>query len=91
MTRAINKQGQEINYYETIQQILEFSFAGDKELKIVFFICNWFDSIHGILHNKYGMVEIKHNDKLPGTDDFILAHQVKLVYYLKSPCQKLAA
>jgi hypothetical protein len=37
------------------------------------------------------MIEIKHNAKLPGNDDFILAHQVKHVYYLKYPCQKLAA
>jgi hypothetical protein len=37
------------------------------------------------------MVEIKHNAKLPGNDDFILAHQVEHVYYLKYPCQKLAA
>jgi hypothetical protein len=36
------------------------------------------------------MVEIKHNAKLPGNDDFILAHQVKQVYYLKYPCEKLA-
>jgi hypothetical protein len=35
------------------------------------------------------MVEIKHNAKLPDNDDFILAHQVKHVYYLKYPCQKL--
>jgi hypothetical protein len=48
VTRAIKEQGQEINYYEIIQQILEFSFAGNKELKVVFFIRNWFDSIHGI-------------------------------------------
>jgi hypothetical protein len=75
VTRAINEQGQEITYYRIIQQILEFSFAGDKELKVVFFVCNWFDSIHGIRYNKYGMVEIKHNAKLPDNDDFILAHQ----------------
>jgi hypothetical protein len=37
------------------------------------------------------MVKIKHNAKLPGNDDFILAHQVEHVYYLKYPCQKLAA
>jgi hypothetical protein len=37
------------------------------------------------------MVEIKHNAKLPGNDDFILAHQAKHVYYLNYPCQKLAA
>jgi hypothetical protein len=48
VTRAINEKGQEINYYGIIQQILEFSFARDKELKVVFFVCNWFDSIHGI-------------------------------------------
>jgi hypothetical protein len=77
MTKAINEQKQEINYYVIIQHFLEFSFAGDKELKLVFFVCNWFDSIHEIRDNKYDMVEIKHNAKLPGNDDFILAHQVK--------------
>jgi hypothetical protein len=76
----MNKQVQEINYYAIIQQILEFSFAGDKELKVVFFDCNWFNMIHGIQHNKYGMVEIKHNAKLLANDDFILAHQVEQVY-----------
>jgi hypothetical protein len=30
VTRAINEQGQEINYYGIIQQILEFSFVGTK-------------------------------------------------------------
>jgi hypothetical protein len=89
--REINEQGQEINYYGIIQHIMEFSFAGDKELKVVFFVCKWFDSIHGIRHNKCGMVEIKHNAKLPGNDDFILAHQVEQVYYLKYPCERLAA
>jgi hypothetical protein len=37
------------------------------------------------------MVEMKHNSKLPGNDDFILAHQAEQVYYLNYPCQKLAA
>jgi hypothetical protein len=91
VTRAINEKGQEINYYGIIQHILEFGFMGDKELKVVLFVCNWFDSIHGIRHNKYDMVEIKHNSKLSGNDDFILAHQAGHVYYLNYPCQKLAA
>jgi hypothetical protein len=56
VNRAINEYEQEINYYGIIQQILEFSFVGDKELKVVFFVCNWFDNIRGIRHNKYGMV-----------------------------------
>jgi hypothetical protein len=91
VNRAINKKGQEINYYGIIQQILEFNFVGHKELNVVFFICNWFNSIHGIQHNKYGMIEIEHNSKLPGNDDVILAHQGEHVYYLNYPCQKLAA
>jgi hypothetical protein len=70
---------------------LEFGFAGDKKLKVVFFLCNWFDSIHGIQHNKYDMVKIKHNSKQLGNDDFILAHQAEQVYCLNYPCQKLAA
>jgi hypothetical protein len=37
------------------------------------------------------MVEIKHNAKLSGNDDFILAHQIEQVYYLKYPCEKLVA
>jgi hypothetical protein len=38
VTRTIDEQGQEINYYEIIQQILEFSFAGNKKPKVVFFV-----------------------------------------------------
>jgi hypothetical protein len=91
MTRAINEQEQKIKYYGLIQQILEFSFMGDKELKVVFFVCNWFHSIHEIRHNKYVIVEIKHNAKLLSNNDFILVHQVKHVYYLKYPCQKMSA
>jgi hypothetical protein len=33
------------------------------------------------------MVEIKHNAKLPGNDDFILANQVEQVYF-KIPMPK---
>jgi hypothetical protein len=91
VTTAINEKGQKINYHGIIQQILEFSFAGDKELNVVIFVCNWFDSIRGIQHNKYDMVEIKHNSKLLGNDDIILAHQAEQVYYLNYPCQKLVA
>jgi hypothetical protein len=77
VTRAIDEQGQVINYYGIIQQILEFSFVGDKELQVVLFIYNWLDSTHGIQHNNYGMVEINHNAKLLGNEDFMLAHEVE--------------
>jgi len=47
VTRAIDDQGQETNYYGIIQNILEFSFAGNKKLIVVFFVCDWFDIKNG--------------------------------------------
>ena len=91
VTRAVDAEGREINYYGIIQNILEFSFAGDKKLEVFFFDCKWFDSIHGIRQNQFGMVEIKHSERLSGNDNFVLAHQVEQVYYLSYPCQKLDA
>jgi hypothetical protein len=37
------------------------------------------------------MVEVKHNEQLRGYDTFVLAHQVKQVYYLPYPCEKMSA
>jgi hypothetical protein len=89
--RAINAEGHETNYYGIINKIIEFSFAGNKELKVVFFDCDWFDSKNGTRQNQFGMVEVKHNEQLWVYDTFILAHQVEQVYYLSYPCQKLNA
>jgi hypothetical protein len=67
----------QLTIMDSFNKFWSFVLWGDKELKVVFFVCNCFDSIHVIRQNKYGMVEIKHNAKLPGNDDFILAHQVE--------------
>jgi hypothetical protein len=37
------------------------------------------------------MVEVKHAHRLHGCNPFILAHQVKQVYYMSYPCEKLSA
>ena len=47
VTRAISAEGREINYYGVIKDILEFKFVGNKELKVVFFFCDWFDPNRG--------------------------------------------
>jgi hypothetical protein len=91
VTRAIDAEGRKTNYYGIINKILEFSFAENKELKIVFFDCDWFDNNNGTRQNQFGMVEVKHNDRLQGSDTFVLAHQVEQVYYLSYPCKKLSA
>jgi hypothetical protein len=91
VTRAIDAEGRELNYYWIINKILEFSFAGNKELKVVFIDCDWFNSKNGTWQNQFGMVEVKHNERLWGYDMLVLAHQVKQVYYMSYPCQKLNA
>jgi hypothetical protein len=89
--RAINAEGRKTNYYGTINKILEFSFVGNKELKVVFFDCDWFDNNNRTCQNQFGMVEVKQNKRLRGYDTFILAHQLEQVYYLPYPCEKLSA
>jgi hypothetical protein len=91
VTRAIDVEGRKTNYYGIINKILEFSFAGNKQLKVVFFDCDWFDSNNGTQKNQFGMVKVKHNECLWEYDTFVLAHQVEQVYYLSYPCQKLNA
>jgi hypothetical protein len=91
MTRAIDAEGCETNYYGIINKILEFNFVENKEVKVVFFDCDWFDSNNGTRQNQFDMVEVKHNERLRGYDMFVLVHQVEQVYYLSYPCQKMNA
>jgi hypothetical protein len=51
MMRAIDAEGRKTNYYGIINKILEFSFARKKELKVVFFDCDWFDNNNGTQQN----------------------------------------
>jgi predicted RNA-binding protein with PIN domain len=74
VTRVVDAQGHESKYYEIIKNIIEYNFAGNKNLKIVFFDCDWFDPNHGTHENQFGMVEVKHTHWLHGCDPFILAH-----------------
>jgi hypothetical protein len=59
--RAIDAEGRDTNYYGIFNKILEFTFARNKELKVVFFDCDWFDSNNGTCQNQFGVVEVKHN------------------------------
>jgi hypothetical protein len=63
------------------KKIIEYTFGGTKELKVVFFQCDWFDPIHGTRVNDFGMVEVKHESPYPGIN-LLLAHQEQQVYYL---------
>jgi hypothetical protein len=42
---------------------------------------------HATRENQYGMVEVKHDDRIKGHDTIILAHQCEQVYYMSYPCK----
>jgi hypothetical protein len=91
VTRVVDEEGHETKYYRITKNIIEYSFVGNKKLKIVFFDCDWFDPNRGTRENQFGMVEVKHADLPSGCDPFILAHQIEQVYYMSYPCQTLNA
>jgi hypothetical protein len=91
VTRVVDAEGHESKYYGIIKHIIEYNFAENKNLKTVFFDCDWFDPKQGTRENKFGMVEVKHTHRLHDCDPFVLAHQVEQVYYMSYPCEKLTA
>jgi hypothetical protein len=91
ITRVVDANDHKSKYYGVIKNIIKYRFAGNKNLKIVFFDCDWFDPYHGTQENNFGMIEVKHARRLRGCDPFVLAHQVEQVYYMSYPCEKLSA
>jgi hypothetical protein len=71
---ATDASGHVIDYYGILQKIIEYMFGGAKELKVVVFYCHWFDPIPSTRVDNFGMVDVKHNLHLSGTN-IVLAHQ----------------
>jgi hypothetical protein len=42
--------------YDILQKIIEYNFGGNKELKVVFFECDWFDPVNSNSVDDFGMV-----------------------------------
>ncbi|WVZ89264.1 hypothetical protein U9M48_035690 [Paspalum notatum var. saurae] len=84
MTSAYDASDKLVNYYGVIQNIVELVFSGPKELKVVFFECDWFDPCNGTRVDKYGMVEVKHSSRLSSSIKSV-------VYYLPYPHPSLKA
>jgi hypothetical protein len=80
LTLAIDAKGHGSNYYGIIKNIIEYNFTRNKNLKTVFFDCDWFDPNCSTQENEFDMVEVKHANRLCGCDTFVLAHQVEQVY-----------
>jgi hypothetical protein len=55
-----SENGEFEGYGGVLQKIIEYTFGGTKELKVVFFQCDWFDPVNGTRVDDFGMVEVKH-------------------------------
>jgi hypothetical protein len=76
VTSSEDATGQVIDYYDILQNIVEYTFGGAKELKVVFFQCDWFDPINDTRVDEFGMVEVKHKSRYTGSN-LLLAHQAQ--------------
>jgi hypothetical protein len=63
------------NYYDILQNIIEYTFGGAKELRVVFFQCDWFDPINDTRVDDFSVVKVKHELHYSGIN-LLLAHQV---------------
>jgi hypothetical protein len=64
------------NYYGVLQKIIEYTFRGTKELKVVFFQCDWFNPILSTRVDAFGTVEVKHESCYSGIN-LLLAYQAQ--------------
>jgi hypothetical protein len=74
VTRVVDAEGHESKYYGIIKNIIEYNFAGNENLKTVFYDCDRFDPNQVTRENEFGMVEVKHTHRMRGCDRFVLAH-----------------
>jgi len=77
-----------LEYYGVIKDIIKISWEGSMQLELVIFECDWFDpTAAGVRRTEnIGLVEVKHSSRLSNFDSFVLASQVKQVYYLPCAC-----
>jgi hypothetical protein len=81
-------RGLAANYYGALQKIIEYTFGGARELKVVFFECDWFDPVNGTRVDDFGMVEMKHELHYLG-NNLLFAHQAQQLYYLSYPHESM--
>ena len=77
-----------LEYYGVIKYIIKISWEGSMQLELVIFECDWFDptAIGVRCTENIGLVEVKHSSRLSNFKPFVLASQVKQVYYLPYAC-----
>lgn len=85
--KGVNEGGED-DYYGVIKHIYELQFSElDYAKTVVLFYCDWFDpsAIGTKLDPKYNRVDIRMDKKYPAFDPFIMAENVRQVYYVPYP------
>jgi len=87
---CVDDGNNEMEYYGVIKDIFKIKWEGSLRLEMVLFDCDWFDPTpSGTRHTEsLGLVEIKHAARLSVFEPFVMASQVKQVYYLPYACQR---
>jgi hypothetical protein len=66
--------GHVTDYYDILQNIVEYMFSGTKKLRFVFFQCDWFDPINGTRVDDFDMVEVKHESRYSWSNILLTYH-----------------
>jgi hypothetical protein len=87
---CVDDDNNETEYYGVIKDIIKIKWEGSLPLEMVLFDCDWFDPTpSGTKRTEnLGLVEVKHAARLSVFEPFVMASQVKQVYYLPYACTK---
>lgn len=69
----------DVNYYGTIQEIIEFDYWGS--FSAVLFRCSWYQEEK----DNYGLTIVNFNKLCQKSDPYVMASQVHQVFYIKDP------
>ena len=73
----------EVNYYGSIEEILELDYWG--EFSVVLFKCCWYQEEKDL----YGLTRVNFNRLCQKSDPYVMASQVQQVFYIEDPIDKM--
>lgn len=77
-----NPQVGDVDYYGSIEEILEIDYWGD--FTVVLFKCCWYHAEKDL----YGLTRVNFNRIIQKSDRYVIASQVKQVFYIEDPTEK---
>ncbi|GET04313.1 uncharacterized protein LOC108207459 [Rhizophagus clarus] len=72
-----------VNYYGTIEEILEVDYWG--EFSVVLFRCSWYQEEKDV----YGLTRVNFRKAHQKSDPYVFASQVQQVFYVEDPTEKM--